>query len=219
MSSWRSTICVAAGFLALVATAARAQVAARQATPEEVVKSERGKSATVDVEVKNPMLLELDLIRSDGSSVFRGVKAEPGRPVSTYLTISTKKFVVDRARVEWVAVEQTRPATRKKPPQFLVRARVSSGWFRQDIDATVTLTDPDGEVLARGHWDDITTGNAAAASGLSTVTGLIVGIPRMLEVPFKPSPELHARLVEETRPVRLAIIVEIQGEEGDARDD
>ena len=184
------------------------QVEVRQATPKEAAEMERGPASTADIEVKNPMLLEFEVVRPNGSTIFRPVEAPHGRPVTLYMTSATKKYVCDRARVETVLIEQTKPATRKRPPQYEIVLSAISGWYRQDIDATVRLSDASGAILAKGFWNDETIGND---SGLPYAGGR-----KFLRTPFKPTPEQHARLTTDTKPLKLSILIEIQGEEGDA---
>jgi len=197
--------------LVLSAAPANAQVEARQATPDEVAQASRGPGAVGNVEMKNPMLLEVPVIRKDGSSVFASWLITPRAYVSGWSTTETARFVCDRARVEKVEIVEKKKARKGKPARHELILQVASDWFRQDVDISVTLKNPDGEVLAKGFWNDLTIGNDVGFG--------YGGFTRRLKIPLEPSAEKYAELVSETRPLLLSIVVEIQGEKGDAGGD
>ena len=47
---------------------------------------------------------------------------------------------------------------------YIVSPTISTDYFRQDIDLTITATTQSGEVLATRTWDDLTIGADSAAS-------------------------------------------------------
>ncbi len=178
-----------------------AQTEARQATPEEVAKAERGPQAAALQEVPNPMLLEVKL--GVGGFGPRVTALEAGSP-KQWFTTSTAKFVCDRARVQRVAVK--RLSGSKKKVNLEISPTITSEWYRQDIDVTMTVETADGEVLARRIWDDLTIGNGG---------GPYSGGTKSPDLKFSLPPGRFEELFSAAEPPILRMIVEIQGEGGD----
>lgn len=184
---------------------AHAQTEARQATPEEVAKAERGPQAAALEEVPNPMLLEVKL--GVGGFGPRVAVLEAGSP-RYWFTTSTAKFVCDRARVQRVAVK--RLSGSKKKVNLEISPSIASEWFRQDIDLTMTVETATGEVLARRVWDDLTIGNGGGPySGGTKSPALRFSLP----------PDRFEALFTAAEPPILRMIVEVQGESGDEDED
>lgn len=182
-----------------------AQSEARQATPDEVAKAERGPQAAALQEVPNPMLLEVKLGAGGFGPRIPALDASSGK---YWFTTSTAKFVCDRARVQRVAVR--RLSNSKKKIELEVSPTITSEWYRQDIDLTMTLEAASGEVLARRAWDDLTIGNGG---------GPYSGRTKSPELKLTLTPERFAQLFESAEPPILRMTVEIQGEAGDEDED
>jgi hypothetical protein len=196
------TICYTAA-LALLATAALAQVEAKQAEPDEVAALEKGPGALGDVEIGNPMLLEVPLGRVAGRKSL--AELERGQ---FWFTTETARFVCDRARLVRISAERLK--NRKTDAVFRFDLMLLSGWYRQDIDLTATVVDQAGRVRARLHKDDLSIGNGGGPYSAGTKKPdfeLVV-----------PEAELE-KLFDPKAPATLKVIVEIQGEEGDSDDD
>lgn len=191
--------------LALAPAAASPQTEARQASPEEVAKAERGPQAAALQEVPNPMLLE---VRLGAGGFGPRIPALDGSSGKYWFTTATAKFVCDRARVQRVSVKRTSKS--KKRVDLEVSPSITSEWYRQDIDLTMTVEAPDGTVLARRTWDDLTIGNGGGPySGGTKSPELKLSLPTDRFVELFGAAELP----------RLRMIVEIQGEAGDEDED
>lgn len=187
----------------MLASSSHAQVEVKQATAEEVARMERGPSARADVDVPNPMLLEVKLLKIGRRPGLLELKAG-----ETWFSTETAQFVCDRARVQRVSV--TRIDRRKKATRFRAEAMISSGWYRQDVDLTMTIQTASGRVLGRKVWDDLTIGNAG---------GPYSGSTKVPKVEFYvPDDQLEATFSGDA-PAVMKILIEIQGEEGDSDDD
>lgn len=182
-----------------------AQSEARQATPDEVAKAERGPQAAALQEVPNPMLLEVKLGAGGFGPRIPALDTSSGK---YWFTTSTSKFVCDRARVQRVAVR--RLSNSKKKVELEVSPSITSEWYRQDIDLTMSVESASGEVIARRVWDNLTIGSGGGPySGGTKSPGL----------KFTLTPGRFAELFESTEPPILRMIVEIQGEAGDEDED
>lgn len=181
-----------------------AQVDARTATRDEVRAVEAGPDqAKVETQMESPMLLEFPLRSVDGL------------PVSVWMTKSkaniwtsreVRRFVCDRARVERVMFEHGKPKKGFVP--ITLSARISSEWFRQDIDVTISLIGLDGKEVAKKIWDDETFGND---TGLS-----FGGRSKTLEVEAKvPVAEWERWAAAEGFP-KIKLLLDIQS--GDSED-
>lgn len=182
-----------------------AQSEARQATPDEIAKAERGPQAAALQEVPNPMLLEVKLGAGGFGPRIPALDASSGK---YWFTTSTSKFVCDRARVQRVAVR--RLSNSKKKVELEVSPSITSEWYRQDIDLTMTVETASGEVIARRVWDDLTIGNGG---------GPYSGGTKSPELKFTLTPDRFAELFEGAEPPILRMTVEIQGEPGDEDED
>jgi len=186
-----------------LSSSAQAQVEAKQASPEEVAALEKGAGALGDIQVKNPMLLEIPL----GPIGGRKGPAELERG-QYWFTTETSRFVCDRARLIRISAERLR--NQKGYAVFRFELMLLSGWYRQDIDLTATVVDQEGRVRARLHKDDLSIGNGGGPYSAGTK---------------KPQFELAvpeaevSRLFDPSNPAKLRVIVEIQGEEGDSDED
>jgi hypothetical protein len=178
-------------------------VKVQQATPEEVARMEKGPSARADVEVPNPMLLEIKLVKIGNRPSPLELKAG-----ETWFSTETAPYVCDRARVQRVAV--TRIDRRKKATRFRAEAMITSGWYRQDIDLTMTVQTASGRILGKQVWDDLTIGNAR---------GPYSGSTKVPKVEFYvPDDQLESTFAGE-EPAVMKLLIEIQGEDGDSDDD
>ncbi len=188
-----------------------AQVGARQATQQEVAEAERGRAAAAAVEVPNPMLLEVKLQRKNGSNALAAVDNGGNGLLLTFSTNETSKFTVDRAHVERVWVQLEKPKKKAKKIPVEIGAYLKTGWFRQDVDVTLSLIDADGKLVTKKFWDDETIGDTAGfAYG---------GVPKELKMELKLDPAEYERLSAPDRANTLRIVVEVQGEKGDEDDD
>ncbi|HEX3526146.1 MAG TPA: hypothetical protein VH988_03690 [Thermoanaerobaculia bacterium] len=85
-----------------------------------------------------------------------------------------------------------------------VTPTLSTEWYRQDVNLTITLLETDGKtVLGRKSWTDLTIGkeNAASAIGMwgsssSKSPTLVVGLSKEMVARFE-SEGLQARIVVE----------------------
>ncbi len=140
------------------------QIEARQGTPADL-------SQPVRTEVPSPMVIE--------------ATAQPMKPgfrdkILALDIKGTDSFVCDKAHVARLAVSRRpRPlgGDNRRPmldevnvwPKgaamvYIVSPTISTDYFRQDIDLTITATTKSGEVLATRTWDDLTIGADSAAS-------------------------------------------------------
>jgi len=192
---------VAALVAALCAAPVGAQVSARQAEPQEVIDAGKRPDPPPDIEVPSPMLLELAVARPDGSSELQGVDVERGQERLAWATAETQRYVCDKAKVTGARIVQTRPATKRSPPRFEVSATLRSGWYRQDVNVTLTLATAAGEQLVKHRVTDLTIGNNSG--------GPFSGGLQIVRAPFSPSAGQHVSLLAEREPLRLSILVEI----------
>lgn len=188
--------------LVLAPSLAGAQVEARQATPEETAKMEKGPAASSDVEVPNPMLLEIPLTARPGRRAVWDL--EKGQ---SWVATETRRFVCDRARVPTVLVRRTEH--RKGVMKLRIEPSITSEWYRQDIDLTIVLEGGDGTVLGKKFWDDLTLGNSG---------GPYSGHTRSPELEVSLTAEQWAAHFGAGKSPRVKILIEIQGEEGDSDD-
>ncbi len=189
--------------IALVSGAAtsQAQVSARTATPEEVRQVESGPKAAEE-QMASPMLLEVPLRSVSGIPAPAWMSK---MKVPIWSSSDTRKFVCDRARVERVMFKHGKP--KKDFVAVTVTARISSEWFRQDIDVTLTLVGLDGKQVAKRIWDDETFGND---SGLT-----FGGRSKSLELEAKvPRVEWDRWMAEEGSPT-IKVLLDVQGGESD----
>jgi hypothetical protein len=144
------------------------QVEARQGTAADL-------SQPVRTEVPSPMVIE--------------ATAQPMKPgfrdkILTLDIKGTDSFVCDKAHVARLAVSRRpRPLggnsrramldevnvwPKGAAMVYIVSPTISTDYFRQDIDLTITATTQSGEVLATRTWDDLTIGadNAASMMGV-----------------------------------------------------
>lgn len=180
----------------LLSGSALAQVEARQATPEETAKLEQGPAASADVEVANPMLLEIPLSGRPGRRAVW--ELEKGQ---SWVATETRRFVCDRARVPTVLVR--RKDLRKGAVQLSIQPSITSEWYRQDIDLTIALENDAGKVLAKKVWDDFTLGNAK---------GPYSGHTRSPELGATFTAAEWAENFSSGRQPKIKILIEIQGE-------
>jgi hypothetical protein len=180
-----------------LASPSGAQVQATTPTPEEAAKIAHGRAAEADVPMKSPMLLEIPIQNRVGKNALSIVT--PG--TIGWNTSEPRKFVCDRARVGRVYLSRGK-GKKKIPLEF--SASLESEWFRQDVDVTMTLLDPDGNQLAKKFWDDETLGNNAgwAFAGHTKLLKLSVDIPAAQ----------FETLATSEKPLTLKILVEVQGE-------
>jgi hypothetical protein len=185
-----------------VAVPALAQVTARQGTAQD---TEQPESVTVD----SPMVVDVDIPawRPDARD----------RPTA-WTSKGTERFVCDKARVEQLRVVRSpRPLVMRVGPgmhpwtkgafmELEVTPTLTTEWYRQDIDLTITLFEADGKtVLGKKFWDHLTIGRENAASKLgvwgsssSKSPTLVVGL----------SQEMVARF--ESEGLKVRIVVDIQ---------
>jgi hypothetical protein len=198
-----------AALVLLFASPTFAQVAVRQATPQEAAEIERGKGAQAQVDVENPMLLEVPVAFKSGKNALSN--AAPEREL--FKTRETSKYVCDRARVEEIRLTAGKLKKKTGTLPFELAITVASGWFRQDVDVTLEFLDPDGKsILRTRHWDNETIGNNVPI-GYGGRTKVLKA-----EASTFPLSELQ-RLASLERPSMVRILVEIQGEEGDEDED
>ena len=86
-------------------------------------------------------------------------------------------------------------------------AHITSEWFRQDIDVTLSLIALDGKELAKRFWDNETFGNDSGITfgGRSKSLSLEAKIPRA---------EWERWMAEEGAPT-IKLLLDVQGGEGD----
>ncbi|MEO7975168.1 MAG: hypothetical protein ABIU84_16430, partial [Thermoanaerobaculia bacterium] len=98
-----------------------------------------------------------------------------------------------------------------KPKQDFVpitlTARITSEWYRQDIDVTISLVGLDGQELAKRSWEDETFGNDTGTTfgGRSKFLNVEAKIPRQ---------EWDRWIAEEGSPT-IKILLDVQGQESD----
>ena len=201
----KGPVLLAAGLLGLVVlpSPGSGQTTARQATPEEVAKAERGPQAEALEEVPNPMLLEVKLKSGPGRPAFASLKKH-----DVWSTAETAQFVCDRARIQRLAVEMNK--VKDSGVEMIVYPIISSGWYRQDIDLTVEVLSATGRRLARRFWNDLTIGNAAGPYAGHTKS------PKLLLVLHR---DAFEREFTEDNPPTVRVLMEIQGQKGDEDDD
>ena len=181
-----------------------AQVEARQAKPNEASQIESGNpGAEGDVEVPNPMLLEVKISTAKGANPLSAV--DQGK--IHWYSSATKKFVVDRARVSRVYVHTDELNKKKGHVNVIVMATVASGWFRQDLDFTLQLLGPDGKELARRHWDNETVGNDSGVTW--------GGRTKQLSIEWDKAPLADRKRLGAGDPLSVRMLLEVQDEEGD----
>jgi hypothetical protein len=174
------------------------QVTARQGTAQDA-----GQEGSVTVE--SPMVVDVTI-----------PAWKPGvRDRSTVWTSKeTERFVCDKARVQQLKVTRSprplemrvgrgmRPWTKGAFMELEVVPTLTTEWYRQDVDLTITLFEADGKtVLGTKFWDDLTIGkeNAASAIGVwgsssSKSPALVVGLSEEMVARFE-AEGLQARIV------------------------
>jgi hypothetical protein len=119
-----------------------AQVEARQATPEETEKTEK----IVQTEVPSPMLLEVPLAGNGTPAKPHVVDLPKDR---TRLIKDTAAYVCDQMTVQSVSIRKR--AARKGRVELVVTPTLSTEYYRQKIDVTVSLMIGEREVRS---WKD-----------------------------------------------------------------
>jgi len=88
---------------------------------------------------------------------------------------------------------------------YAVAPTISTEYFRQDIDLTITATTQSGEVLATRTWDDLTIGADNAASKMGIWGASSTKTPKLIV------PVTEAQVERfEAEPFLLKIVIEIQ---------
>jgi hypothetical protein len=194
------------GLLLLLTTFAVApalsQVTARQGTAQDT-----GQPGSVIVE--SPMVVDVTIPAWKPSVRDRS---------TSWTNKETERFVCDKARVKQLRVTRLprplemkpgrgmRPWTKGAFMELEIVPTLTTEWYRQDVDLTITLFEADGKtVLGTKFWDDLTIGkeNAASAIGMwgsssSKSPVLVVGL----------SEEMVARF--ETEGLQARVAVDIQ---------
>ena len=129
-----------------------AQTQARHATAGEVKKLEHPIGPPAPTEVESPMLLEVSL---GGSATSRGVQTLKIGQI--WVDTSTSRYVCDQAVVQDVRVARTESP--KSRVRLLIEPGILSGWYRQDIDLTLSLVAADGKEIVHKSWKKYTIGN------------------------------------------------------------
>jgi hypothetical protein len=88
---------------------------------------------------------------------------------------------------------------------YVVAPMISTDYFRQDIDLTITVTTKSGEVLASRTWDDLTIGADSVASKLGVWGSSSSKTPKLIV----PVTEVQVERFE-TEPLLVKIIIDIQ---------
>jgi hypothetical protein len=140
----------------------------RQGTPADL-------SHPLRTEVPNPMVIQ---------AIVPVMKPGLRDKIPTLDIKGTDLYVCDKAHVTRLAVsrrprpiggDSRRPMLdevnvwpRGAAMVYVIAPTISTEYFRQDIDLTITATTQSGEVLATRAWDDLTIGadNAASKMGL-----------------------------------------------------
>jgi hypothetical protein len=89
---------------------------------------------------------------------------------------------------------------------YVVAPTISTDYFRQDIDLTITATNQAGEVLATQTWDHLTIGADNAASKMGLWGASSTKTPKLIV----PVSEAQVERFE-AEPILLKIVIEIQG--------
>jgi hypothetical protein len=126
--------------LFLCAFPLRAQVEARQATPEEVSKAAQTKPAT-QTEVPSPMLLEVPLAGNGTPAKPHVVDLPKDR---TRVIKDTAAYVCDQMTVQSVSIRK-RPA-KKGRIELVVVPTLRTEYYRQKVDVAVALMDGEREI-------------------------------------------------------------------------
>lgn len=88
---------------------------------------------------------------------------------------------------------------------YIISPTISTDYFRQDIDLTITATTQTGEVLATRMWDDLTIGADNAASKLGVWGSSSTKTPKLIV------PVTEAQVERfEAEPFLVKIVIEIQ---------
>ncbi|MEO8278006.1 MAG: hypothetical protein ABI639_17485 [Thermoanaerobaculia bacterium] len=208
---------VTAGLVAmLLCSSGQAQVQAHTATPQETKALESGNAAALgDVEMKSPMLLEIPLKVTDGPArkLPPRIQAVPKRPgwlnagkAPTWSTLETARFTCDRARVPGLFLYVAKP--KKDPVEIEVSGMFTSGWYRQDLDVTMSIVYPDGKERLRRFWDDESVGEGGS--------NLFAGHSKFLIMSVKIPQAEWAKWVSGELVPTLRVLVEIQGDGHDS---
>ena len=198
--------------VALVPVSLGAQVEVRQAKPEDL--SAPGTQG--DQKVPSPMLIDLSL----GAKVDGKVERKPFNEIQfgqARTFWETRKYVCDKARV--VRVQVTKRKGRRGTVEIEVAPTLSTEWYRQDVDLTISLIS-DGKDLDRKTWDDLTIGsddNAANKLGCWVCGASSSKTPKAVFT-FKEA-EFNALFGEERAPL-VRVIVDVQkGDEEEEEED
>jgi hypothetical protein len=163
-------------------------------------------------EVPNPMVIQ---------AIVPAMKAGLRDKIPTLDIKGTDLYVCDKAHVTRLAVSRRpRPlgGNSRRPmlddvnvwPRgaamvYEVAPTISTEYFRQDIDLTITATTQSGEVLATRTWDDLTIGADNAASKMGLWGASSTKSPRLVV------PVTEAQVERfEAEPFLVKIVVEIQ---------
>lgn len=185
-------------FTTLAVAPALAQVTARQGTEQDT-----GQPGSVSVE--SPMVVDLTI-----PAWKLGVRDRS----TTWTTKEAERFVCDKARVKQLRVTRLprplemkvgrgmRPWTKGAFMELEIVPTLTTEWYRQDVDLTITLFEADGKtVLGTKFWNDLTIGkeNAASAIGMwgsssSKSPVLVVGLSEEMVARFE-AEGLQARIV------------------------
>ncbi|HEV8579671.1 MAG TPA: hypothetical protein VGX68_11385 [Thermoanaerobaculia bacterium] len=180
-------------------------VAARQGTAADL-------SHPVRTEVPNPMVIQATVpamkpgIRDKNAAVdIKGTdlyvcdKAHVAR-----LTVSRRPKPIggDSRRA---MLDEVNVWPRGAAMVYVVAPTISTDYFRQDIDLTITATTQTGEVLASRTWDNLTIGADNAASKMGVWGSSSTKTPKLIV----PVTEVQVERFE-TEPFLLKIIIEIQ---------
>lgn len=181
-----------------VVVPAFSQVTARQGRPQDIGQSD-------SVTVKSPMVVDVTI-----PAWKPGVRDRP----TVWTSKETERFVCDKARVKQLMVTRSpRPLEMRVGPgmhpwtkgafmELEVTPTLTTEWYRQDVDLTITLFEADGKtVLGTKFWDNLTIGreNAASAIGVwgsssSKSPALVVGLSEEMVKRFEVE-GLKARIV------------------------
>jgi hypothetical protein len=88
---------------------------------------------------------------------------------------------------------------------YIVTPTISTEYFRQDIDLTITAATQSGEVLATRTWDDLTIGADNAASKMGVWGSSSTKSPKLVV----PVSEAQVERFE-AEPFLVKIVIEIQ---------
>jgi hypothetical protein len=169
-------------------------------------------SRPVRTEVPNPMVIQ---------AIVPAMKAGIRDKTLTLQIRGTDLYVCDKAHVAQLTVSR-RPRPLGGDPReamlddvnvwprgaamvYIVAPTISTDYFRQDIDLTITATTKGGEVLATRTWKNLTIGSDNTASKLGLWGASSTKTPKLIV------PVSEAQIERfEAEPILLKITIEIQ---------